>query len=393
MYDCANCKVFIYNVVLTIIYKHPPPCHQHLIQMTPPRFTSRKQRARALLKKGLAKPTRATGKTTGVGDLPDKETNPAARYSALRYRWNSWRESLMKIAGIESALRGLDERAKEEAVSKRSGRVRQPTDKQAALLEERKAGLLRMKEQAKKRKGTRVYSKKEAKSTKGRARTKTTTTTDVTVQTTQVEEGQTVQCTTVQATSTQEGQTVETNVRVRVTQRRVVDTSSPMSSPTSSEDSPRFTPFPRFPPGNQATLNRNGGGSCTMMADPKEEVEVLVLRLKSRPMQEMAGSPPSEHGSPTANDDNEEDWKVLEAIGEPPAKFVLGDEHGNPIDNGRAYSLDELDVMATRYQSPVAWWFFDDEVEVSSELMAAHPWLSMWTHKEPLFFLQSAMSG
>ena len=151
MYDCANCKVFIYNVVLTIIYKHPPPCHQHLIQMTPPRFTSRKQRARALLKKGLAKPTRATGKTTGEGDLPDKGTNPAARCSALRFRWNSWRKSLMKITSIESALRGLDEKANEEAVSKRSGRVRQPTDKQAALLEERKAELLRMKEQAKKR--------------------------------------------------------------------------------------------------------------------------------------------------------------------------------------------------------------------------------------------------
>jgi hypothetical protein len=247
-----------------------------------------------------------------------------------------------------------------------------------------------MKERAMKRKGTRVYSK-EAKSTKGRARTKTTTTTDVTVQTTQVEEGQTVQRTTVQ--TTQEGQTVETNVRVRVTQRRVVDT-SPMSSPTSSEDSPRFTPygFPRFPPGppgHQATLNPNGGGSCTLMAAPNEHAEVVVLRLKSRSAQDMAGSPPSEHESPTANDDDDVDWKVLEAIGTPPAQFVLGDENGNPIDNGRAYSLDELDFMSTRYQSPVAWWFYDNEVEVSSELMAAHPWLSMWTHREPLVFLQS----
>ena len=320
---------------------------------------------------------------TGEGGLPDKETRPLARSSALRFRFHSWTKSLLKLANVREALKLLDEKMQEDLTSKHSGRARKPTPKQAALFQEHKDELERMKQRAVQRKPIRVYAKPpvaKPKSSKGHTLTVRTRETSTEVQTTNVS-----------MQITRRSTTVRVNMRGS-------------ASPTSSEGSPRGDSPPpnpprQFPPPSPpkprpsnnrrprcmqgGTMNRNGNGSCTMTANDDDGPKEVVLQLKST--MEMAGSPPSEHGSPTANDDNEDDLMVLEAIGDPPERFVLGDEDENPIDGGKEYSLDALDNMGTRYQHAVSWWFFEEEETISAELLQAHPWLGEWARK-PITF-------
>jgi hypothetical protein len=174
--------------------------------------------------------------------------------------------------------------------------------------------------------------------------------------------------------------------------------------------------LPAAPPASTA-FNYNGQGSCTMTLPRAQKSENVVLRLwskdgnpspsvvlrlwnkkegdeetdevhpgttlrhKNEDLAQGASDPPGGGGGGTMEVD-EPYLRVVYVHGppyHPPQHFTLGDENRTPIDNGKIYSMDDLDTMPHAYQSAVSWFLFREEHHrVPRALRLRHPWVCMW---------------